>query len=33
MEVYIDDLVIKSAGFEGHLVNLRVVFERMKNII
>jgi hypothetical protein len=30
MEVYIDDIVIKSASFEGHLANLRVVFERMR---
>jgi hypothetical protein len=30
MEVYIDDLVIKSASFEGHLADLRVAFERMR---
>jgi hypothetical protein len=30
LEVYIDDLVVKSAGFDDHLANLRVVFERMK---
>jgi hypothetical protein len=29
LEVYIDDLVIKSAGFSGHVADLRVVFERM----
>jgi hypothetical protein len=28
MEVYIDDFVIKSASFEGHLANLWIVFER-----
>jgi hypothetical protein len=30
MEVYIDDLVIKSADFDEHLADLRVVFERME---
>jgi hypothetical protein len=30
MEVYIDDLVIKSVNIEGHLANLRIVFERMR---
>jgi hypothetical protein len=30
LEVYIDDIVIKSAGFRDHLVNLRVAFERMR---
>jgi hypothetical protein len=30
LEVYIDDLVIKSAGFTGHLADLRLVFERMR---
>jgi hypothetical protein len=30
MEVYIDDVVIKSAGFEGHMTGLRVSLERMK---
>jgi hypothetical protein len=30
MEVYIDNLVIKLACFEGHLADLRIVFERMR---
>jgi hypothetical protein len=30
MEVYIDNLVIKLASFEGHLGDLRIVFERMR---
>jgi hypothetical protein len=30
MEIDIDDLVIKLAGFEGHLSDLRLVFERME---
>jgi hypothetical protein len=30
MEVYIDDIVIKSASFEGHLADLRIAFERMR---
>jgi hypothetical protein len=30
LEVYIDDLVIKSAGFEAHLADLRVALERME---
>jgi hypothetical protein len=30
LEGYIDDLVIKSAGFEAHFANLRVALERMK---
>jgi hypothetical protein len=30
LEVYIDDLVIKSAGFNGHIVDIRLVFERMR---
>jgi hypothetical protein len=28
-EVYIDDLVIKSAGFDSHVAGLKVVFVRM----
>jgi hypothetical protein len=31
LEIYIDDIVIKSASFEGHLANLRVTFERMRS--
>jgi hypothetical protein len=30
LEVYIDDIVIMSAGFEGHLANLKVACERMR---
>jgi hypothetical protein len=30
LEVYIDDLVMKSTGFEEHLADLRVALERMK---
>jgi hypothetical protein len=30
LEVYIDDIVIKSAGFRDHLADLRVAFERMR---
>jgi hypothetical protein len=30
LEVYVDDIVIKSAGFRDHLANLRVAFERMR---
>jgi hypothetical protein len=30
LEVYVDDLVAKSAGFNGHMVDLRLVFERMR---
>jgi uncharacterized membrane protein len=29
MEVYIDDVVVKLAGFESHLANLQLSFERM----
>jgi hypothetical protein len=28
-EVYIDDLVVMLAGFDGHKADLRIVFERM----
>jgi hypothetical protein len=31
LEVYIDDLVIKLAGFEKHLADLWVMFERMRS--
>jgi hypothetical protein len=30
LEVYIDDIVVKSAGFEGHLADLRMAFGRMR---
>jgi hypothetical protein len=30
MEVYIDDVVVKSAGFDEHLTNLRVPLDRMR---
>jgi hypothetical protein len=30
LEVYIDDVVVKSTGFEKHLVDLHVVFSRMR---
>jgi hypothetical protein len=30
MEVYIDDIVIKSAGFHEHITDLRVSLERMR---
>jgi hypothetical protein len=30
MEIYIDDLIVKSESFEGHIANFRVVFGRMR---
>jgi hypothetical protein len=30
MEVYIDNVVVKSAGFESHLTDLQLAFERMR---
>jgi hypothetical protein len=30
MEVYIDDVVVKSAGFQEHLADLRITFEWMR---
>jgi hypothetical protein len=30
LEVYIDDVVVKSSSFDTHLAELRVAFERMK---
>ena len=30
LEVYIDDIVIKSAGLDHHLANLRLALERMR---
>jgi hypothetical protein len=29
VEVYIDDIVVKSAGLESHLADLHLAFERM----
>ena len=31
LEVYIDDIVIKSAGLSHHLVDLRLALERMRH--
>jgi hypothetical protein len=30
MVVYIDDVVVKSVGFEGHMTDLKLLLERMK---
>jgi hypothetical protein len=30
VEVYIDDIVVKSAGDDSHLANLRLAFEKMR---
>jgi hypothetical protein len=30
VEVYIDDIVVKSAGLNSHLVDLRLAFEKMR---
>ena len=30
LEVYIDDIVIKSAGLDSHLADLRLALERMR---
>ena len=30
LEIYIDDIVVKSDGFEHHLADLRISFERMR---
>jgi hypothetical protein len=30
MEVYIDDMVVKSVGFEEHMTDLKLSLERMK---
>jgi hypothetical protein len=30
MEIYIDDIVVKSVGFEEHLIDLCLAFERMR---
>jgi hypothetical protein len=30
LEVYIDDIVVKSVGLDKHMANLRLAFERMK---
>jgi hypothetical protein len=31
IEVYIDDIVVKSAGLDSHLVDLHLAFERMRH--
>jgi hypothetical protein len=33
MEVYIDDVVVKSVGFEEHMTDLKLLLERMKNYV
>jgi hypothetical protein len=30
MEVYIDDVLVKSVGFEDHMTDLKLSFQRMK---
>ena len=30
LEIYIDDTVVKSDGFDHHLADLRLAFERMR---
>jgi hypothetical protein len=30
MEVYINDIVVKSVGFKEHMANLKLLLERMK---
>jgi hypothetical protein len=30
MEAYIDDVVVKSVGFEEHMTDLKLSLERMK---
>jgi hypothetical protein len=32
MEVYIDDVVVKSDGFKEHMPDLKMSLERMKNM-
>jgi hypothetical protein len=32
MEVYIDDVVVKSVGFKEHMADLKMSLERMKNM-
>ena len=32
LEVYIDDIVVKSDAFESHLADLRLAFDRMKKV-
>ena len=29
--LYLDDIIVKSATFEDHIQNLRVIFDRLKN--
>ena len=33
LEVYIDDIVIKSAGLDHHLADLRIALERMRGMV
>jgi hypothetical protein len=33
LEIYIDDVVIKSAGFHEHMANLKVSLERMRKYV
>jgi len=30
VEVYVDDMIVKSKDSEGHITNLRMFFERIK---
>jgi hypothetical protein len=30
LEIYIDDIVVKSAGFHEHMADLRISLERMR---
>ena len=30
LEVYVDDMIVKSKNKEGHLINLRKVFDRLR---
>jgi hypothetical protein len=32
VEVYIDDIVVKSAGLDSHLADLHLAFERMQSL-
>jgi hypothetical protein len=31
VEVYIDDIIVKLAGFDSHLADLHLAFERMRH--
>ena len=33
LEVYIDDIVIKSAGLDHHLADLRIALERIAGMV